>query len=420
MALKKLIVKGLFLTFDYEINLDKKDIVIIIGENGVGKTTLLKILDAVMSDKLQYLFSIEFNLIELHFSSTVWSITKQEDKYIIIKDKERGKPYKICKDDRDEQMQLLKNYYVANNHDERESFLELYTKLITNNLLYESDLFNHKNHFELKNNCPDWFKRTIKDNNIMFIRTQRLYKSTYEEGSKSKSLEHMIVIYSKELVKRLQQNNTEFTSESIKLDSTFPKRLLAERQKNGKVSIQDIENEIQNLINYRSLLSKVGIIDKQEDEVIKGYWDEHSRSILNLYVKDSRKKLDVFKDTATKLDLLCNLINKRFKYKKLYIDSSEGFVIKAEKDDKKIEITDLSSGEQNELILFYQLLFKTKNGDLVLIDEPEISLHIRWQQQLIGDMKEIADETGIKLLIATHSPDIIGDNWSMVQILGKQ
>lgn len=72
------------------------------------------------------------------------------------------------------------------------------------------------------------------------------------------------------------------------------------------------------------------------------------------------------------------------------------------------------------MIIFYTLLFKTNNNDIVLIDEPEISLHIAWQQQLIDDLREIANETGVSLLISTHSPDIIGNNWSLVQALSSR
>ena len=89
-------------------------------------------------------------------------------------------------------------------------------------------------------------------------------------------------------------------------------------------------------------------------------------------------------------------------------------------ENKDIAVKKLSSGEQNELIIFYNLLFKSTKGDIVLIDEPEISLHIAWQQQLITDLKEIAKETGISLLISTHSPDIIGDNWNLVQTLSSK
>ena len=235
----------------------------------------------------------------------------------------------------------------------------------------------------------------------------------------------MVDAYSNELVDLLRNNNTAFTSTSIQLDSTFPIRLLKVLKKPKEVEyVSKVIDEINSLNQYRSLLSAVGIIDKQDDEVINKSLETLNNpsalSILDLYITDNKQKLDVFRYTAQKLNLLLQIINKRFKHKHLFIDKETGFVIKSKSENKDIAVKNLSSGEQNELIIFYNLLFKTTKGDIVLIDEPEISLHIAWQQQLIADLKEIAKETGISLLIATHSPDIIGDNWNLVQTLSSK
>jgi predicted ATP-dependent endonuclease of OLD family len=48
-------------------------------------------------------------------------------------------------------------------------------------------------------------------------------------------------------------------------------------------------------------------------------------------------------------------------------------------------------------------------NSLILIDEPEISLHILWQQQFLKDMQEITAIRKFDILIATHSPHIIYD-----------
>ena len=58
-------------------------------------------------------------------------------------------------------------------------------------------------------------------------------------------------------------------------------------------------------------------------------------------------------------------------------------------------------------MLFYELLFKVAPGPLVLIDEPEISLHIVWQEQFLQDAQEVAKLTEIDMIVATHSSEII-------------
>jgi predicted ATP-binding protein involved in virulence len=52
-------------------------------------------------------------------------------------------------------------------------------------------------------------------------------------------------------------------------------------------------------------------------------------------------------------------------------------------------------------------------NSLILIDEPELSLHILWQQEFLRDLEEIIKIAGLDFLIATHSPQIIHDRWDL-------
>ena len=56
---------------------------------------------------------------------------------------------------------------------------------------------------------------------------------------------------------------------------------------------------------------------------------------------------------------------------------------------------------------------------MVLIDEPEISLHIIWQEELLGDLSEIAQMNGLNILMATHSPQVISDRWDLAVELSR-
>ncbi len=66
------------------------------------------------------------------------------------------------------------------------------------------------------------------------------------------------------------------------------------------------------------------------------------------------------------------LRNKRFK-----VNRHQGFVFETTNGEKDfLKPTVLSSGEQHQIVLFYELIFNSKEPSLFLIDEPEISLHI--------------------------------------------
>lgn len=421
MDIKSVIVNGLFHTFNHEIKFSNGNIAIIIGENGIGKTTILQIINSIFSRKFEYLFTIDFNEIQILFTHDVWRITRNQEDSLIIK-RDGPRPF-IVKSKKNQDNLWFRRYIVQISENEwfdrrlgmpvsREEIIHRYGK----DPLMEIE------------NIPDWFNNAVKNNHVIYIKTQRLYRTEYERERDVRELEYMVKTYSNELVKLLQEVDTQFTTTSIQLDSTFPVRLLTEvNQQKPQVTpkyISNIIEDINNLNKYRALLSSVGIIDKQDDDFITNSLgtlnDTGALSILNLYINDNKQKLEVFSHVAKKLEIMLRIINKRFKHKTISVDKKSGFIIKSNCESRKIDIEKLSSGEQNELIIFYNLLFKTSNNDIVLIDEPEISLHIAWQQQLISDLKEIARETGISLLISTHSPDIIGDNWSLVQTLSSK
>ena len=79
---------------------------------------------------------------------------------------------------------------------------------------------------------------------------------------------------------------------------------------------------------------------------------------------------------------------------------------------KKIDdLNYLSSGEKHLLIIFAHLLFnKNKkerpNANIFIIDEPELSLHLRWQHNFVT--KAIEADPNVQLIFATHSPEISG------------
>ena len=71
----------------------------------------------------------------------------------------------------------------------------------------------------------------------------------------------------------------------------------------------------------------------------------------------------------------------------------------------------LSSGEKHIIILFYRLLFQTPHGALAIIDEPEISIHVTWQQRLGRVLMDVCRLRDLQIVAATHSPQVIHDMW---------
>ena len=66
----------------------------------------------------------------------------------------------------------------------------------------------------------------------------------------------------------------------------------------------------------------------------------------------------------------------------------------------------LSSGEKQILILLTQALLRTNEPLVYIADEPELSLHVSWQEKLLESLVSLSGP--IQVIVATHSPDIVG------------
>jgi hypothetical protein len=220
--------------------------------------------------------------------------------------------------------------------------------------------------------------------------------------------------YSSDVVKQISSVLAAYAKNSQERDRTFPERLVQFLRDTRTPldprtilnKMQDLENKRRRLIALGFLDSETGLQDLTEDEV------RRAPEALTIYVEDVEAKLGAFDEMARKVGKLIDVINERFEYKQIGIDRRRGFEV-LQDADSTVALSELSSGEQNELIVLYELLFMTVPGGLVLVDEPEISLHVAWQSRFLADLIDILKLTGTYAIVATHSPSVIGSRWDL-------
>ena len=161
--------------------------------------------------------------------------------------------------------------------------------------------------------------------------------------------------------------------------------------------------------------------DISDIKIPKGvnFVDEHAKA-LKVYFEDFENKYEVFNSLIKKLDMFTEIINSRLKFKEIQISRADGISIIRIDDDKKISLNQLSSGEKQEIILFYELIFNIDHNVHLLIDEPEISLHIEWQLKFLDDLLRISEYKNLNVIVATHSPQIINNHWDIQIDLGEE
>jgi len=439
-SIKELSVHGLFCMFNHRVVLNEKDrITIVYGPNGIGKTTLLLLLNSIFNKKFSELRKTIFSRIEIIFhDDTSLQITKKAQEK---KDKNFLNLHFEYKSNEEIKSWKPKSINVNANYSMRfplsmiervipslerirpESWLDLNSKE-TLSLHDVIERYGHELPTEftelIDREIEPWLLTLLNSVSVKFIEVQRLFrlgKAMSSPGRGGREIMWSVERYSEQLSRAIKEKLAEFASVSQELDRTFPDRVV-------KQSV--IESDVMLLLRLKELeelrvrYEKVGLYGKGEKSFTTQTEIENdtARKVFSVYIADMAQKLSLLEDMAAKIEVLLQVINRHlFKYKSMSIDAEKGFVF-TNSLDKQLSPLDLSSGEQHELILLYELLFKVNKNSLILIDEPEISLHVAWQKKMLENLNRIIKLVHINVLIATHSPQIINNRWDLTVELG--
>lgn len=88
-------------------------------------------------------------------------------------------------------------------------------------------------------------------------------------------------------------------------------------------------------------------------------------------------------------------------------DQGELVVTQVNNSDRQFKPDQLSSGEKQLFIMLIEALLREGRPVVYVADEPELSLHVEWQEKLLPSLMDLAREA--QLVVATHSPDIVGE-----------
>lgn len=434
MNVESIKIENLFEIFNYDIHYPKdENVLIITGPNGFGKTQVLNILFNLFNKKFVFFQNLIFEKITVFLNDNVTiEISKKQYKSTNKNNEQLHVIFKKGKT-------LIEDYVYNSKVDTH--LLRRIEHILPVSRIDDDSWINHRNEQilsleevieEFSNQLPEEFANSIQklktkgaseildSIDVHLIREQRLFKKVvYRERHYTRNerdqniMTETIQTYSDELKSLINEKTQQSYIISQALDSSYPNRLITEKQ---KVSKEDYDKRFAELTSKQEKLTKNGLYESKQE--VLGYSEDDSKALL-VYLNDLEQKLVVFDSLLEKLELFTNILNeRRFTFKSIHINRDKGFYFKTTKG-KELKLNQLSSGEQHEVVLLYELIFKTKPSILVLIDEPEISLHITWQKEFLDDLLRIIKIQNFQVLIATHSPSIINDRWDLVYNLQK-
>lgn len=211
--------------------------------------------------------------------------------------------------------------------------------------------------------------------------TDRYDEDDYEYNND----EHSII---NDMPKKLKTIINEFVNEyynnSNQLDSTYPKRLFENK---GEITDKEFQDKRNDMDKKLAILYNYGLFSDKEKINFK--FEKKHAGALKVYFDDFEKKYNIYKELIEKLDTFTSIVNKKLYYEKIKISKEHGIQIFSDNNNNEIELNDLSSGEKQEIILFFELIFSTDKSLIILIDEPELFLHVVWQKDFINDLFNI-------------------------------
>lgn len=158
-------------------------------------------------------------------------------------------------------------------------------------------------------------------------------------------------------------------------------------------------------LDFASMISSVGASSAPS----RPFLDK----VLRPYIDSLNAQYAALNPIGDVLSKFLSLLNALFKFKSLCFSPNSGFVIKGI-NNEVLEPEQLSSGEQQLLLIFCYLLVATEDQSVFMIDEPEISLNVKWQRELIDAMREITKNSQTQIVIATHSIELLTQYSDMV------
>lgn len=417
--IKTIEVKGLFERFNYNINLENgENISILIAPNGCGKTTIFNIIDYIFHPTCENYLKIN----KVPFDSFNCMLSNGKTVSLLSKSKKKSNR-SFAENDDSEKLNPERQLFLSVDGEKVTPFsldfdYEYYAK---RRMLRDDEYWMNRERLRVierikeEKESADVRKALSKRNcliDINYISADRLHFVFSDEDYyrtrhwTKKGFNNPIQQAQEETRKLYEEIIDEYNKLQSDAKDTLARKYLAEQK---SMSFNTFKEKWTEYVNNIEKYHEIGLLGSADTILDLSSLEENfnnEKRFLSVYLSEFSKTLAPLKKNYDKMKLFVDILNERNRitYKTISYGKN-GFILKV--DGKELSLDCLSSGEKNDFLMFYNLIFKTPKGAVVLIDEPEISLHIEWQETFMGSLMQICEMNDSQAIVATHSPSII-------------
>lgn len=418
-TLRSLKVQGLFGRFDYTVPILRPEsrIAILTAPNGYGKTHLLHMIDAVSRQDVLQLCRYTFDRLELQLSDqSALTLTRT------VSEQNTGLCRLVC-EEQDPTGEMIHRAVVSVHphwgirweNEEAEARVGEWPERRKSVPSGSESI------------PPPWLKVwRQKLHRICLLPSARLpgevsswSEAAAEEGSKLELVCQRI----KESIRGTLQEYAKTVREH---ERSLPRILLqALAEEDGRVHTEQLEVLLAELRWQEQRLQDLQLISPGiTEKLLPESAAEAQGRLLRCYYQDILSRFSTLEPCAKRLQLFLQTLNSWFYRKHFQTDSLGRLELRVldrhGQARQSLALDKLSSGEQQLLYLLGLLVFDALPQQLILLDEPELSLHPAWQDDFLELLQQICELNDSYLLLATHSPSLVGEDWNLVCELADQ
>lgn len=421
---KSLSIDGLWGDADKKVHFDfHKDVNFIIGVNGSGKTTVINMLAAALLGDWRALSNLAFKVITIKLDAasdgflptiTLKKIQSEESPEL------DGVEYSIRLHSKDK----LKKYTLHRYSEEiryRTYITHMGRRGIQRSMRLDAD--------RSAENITDVLERLVSTS-WLSVHRSTVYEQ--KEGHKKSPVDiklgdiiELLGKYFTTLDKRSMEEQNSF-QEKVFLASLYEggakdKKSIFEPV--GAEELREEQDHLEEIFTQFEIFSKgtqkkvanhikhvAAAMDKVRENPTKLGWEIIMPLVLNSRIDSIIDEWQKFNSVRAEIyqpkEKFLQVINGLFQRKEVFLAKDNEIKVKTQ-SEKELPASMLSSGEKQLLIVLGQALLQSNNKWVYIADEPELSLHVKWQDELVNNIRILNPQA--QIIFATHSPDIVGE-----------